>query len=84
METIFHSAKQPQAAPEPEPQTTPDAVPASAQQADAPDAYTGKDLEMYRVLLAVERGELSPAEAARKLDDLDEPDLQVGPGAAAG
>lgn len=73
METPFHRAEQPEATPEPQPQATPDAVPASSQEVSAHDAYTGKDLDIYHVLLAVERGELSQVEAARKLDELDEP-----------
>lgn len=41
-----------------------------------PDDVTGDssiDQEMYSVLLAVERGELSPVEAAIKLDELVKP-----------
>ena len=33
--------------------------------------YSGNDLDMYQVLLAVERGELSPEDAARKLEELE-------------
>ena len=33
--------------------------------------YSDKDLGVYQVLLAVERGELSPEDAARKLEDLE-------------
>lgn len=35
----------------------------------------GVEQAMYRVLLAVERGELSTREAARQLDELEVPDL---------
>jgi hypothetical protein len=44
-------------------------------QADEPAAgnpqYSGKDLDLYRVLLAVERGELSVEDAARRLEELE-------------
>jgi hypothetical protein len=33
--------------------------------------YPDKDLGLYQVLLAVERGELSPEDAARKLEELE-------------
>ncbi len=36
-----------------------------------------KDLDVYRVLVAVERGELSPEDAARKLEELDESSRQA-------
>ena len=42
---------------------------------DEPNAegpqYSGTDLDVYGVLLAVERGELSPQDAARKLEELE-------------
>jgi hypothetical protein len=34
-------------------------------------AYTGTELEIYQTLLAVERGELSPEQAALRLDDIE-------------
>ncbi|HET6262549.1 MAG TPA: hypothetical protein VFG99_09970 [Chloroflexia bacterium] len=38
----------------------------------APDSeYSDKDFGLYQVLLAVERGELSPEDAARKLEELE-------------
>ncbi len=36
-----------------------------------------KDLDVYRVLVAVERGELSPEDAARKLEELDQSSRQA-------
>ncbi|HVF99801.1 MAG TPA: hypothetical protein VND68_08175 [Chloroflexia bacterium] len=33
--------------------------------------YSDRDLGLYQVLLAVERGELSPEDAARKLEELE-------------
>ena len=41
-------------------------------------ALSDKDLGVYQVLLAVERGELSPEDAARKLEELE----ASGPGDA--
>lgn len=45
--------------------------------------YKGVEQAMYRVLLAVERGELSTEEAARQLDELDELEVPGGESEAA-
>lgn len=48
---------------------------ATQRPAEAPgtegQGYSGKDLDLYHVLLAVERGELSVEEAARRLEALE-------------
>jgi hypothetical protein len=43
--------------------------------------YSDRDLSVYQVLLAVERGELSPEDAARKLEELEASgDMEGGSG----
>ena len=39
--------------------------------AEEKPAFSGKEMEMYRVLLAVERGEVSAEEAGRQLEALE-------------
>lgn len=52
----------------------PDSVPTQAgeEQADEGAPFSEKDLDVYRVLVAVERGELSAQDAARKLEELED------------
>ncbi len=52
-----------------------DAEGATNRSAEEPGAegldYSGKDLDVYHVLLALERGELSVEDAARRLEELE-------------
>lgn len=75
MEIPLHSGAQSDASQEQSQEAPGVSTPAPGAQ----DAYTGKDLEMYRVLLAVERGKLSQAEAARRLEELEEQPPQEDP-----
>ncbi len=43
------------------------------EQATQDSQYSEKELDMFRVLVAVERGELSAHDAARKLEELEAP-----------
>ena len=44
---------------------------ATGEQSGEGSPYSEKDLDVYRVLVAVERGELSVEDAARRLEELD-------------